>query len=98
MLITSGPVPVYLFCSSSDDFDTDEQLFSRTAYYLVTLVVVHNFLCICTMLIVIQPKIYEFYCTLTQRVGVAGIFFFISFESNVDSDLPELYTNFFQQF
>ena len=50
------------------------------------------------MLIVIQPKIYEFYCTLTQRVGVAGIFFFISFESNVDSDLPELYTNFFQQF
>ena len=34
---------------------------TRTAYYHVTLVLVqlHSFLCICTILILIQPKIYD---------------------------------------
>ena len=34
---------------------------------LLTLVQVHNFICTCTMLILVEPKIYEFYSTLYKK-------------------------------
>ena len=52
----------------------------RTA---VTLVPVHSFLCTCTILILIQPKIYNFFSTLTHRVGVVGNFFLDLCESTL---------------
>ena len=53
---------------------------TRTAYYPVTVVRVHNFLFMCTMLILISQHIYS---TLTHRAGVVGKFFFKSVESTL---------------
>ena len=61
---------------------------TQTAYYPVTLLPIHNFLCMCTMLILILPKIYEFYSTLTHRAGVVDKFVLF------DSILPVLFTQF----
>ena len=51
-----------------------------------------QFLCTCSMLILI-PKIYDIYSTLTNRAGVSGDVFLVSVRVHFDSDLPELFTN-----
>ena len=44
-------------------------------------------------MLILIPKIYDIYSTLTNRAGVSGDVFLVSVRVHFDSDLPELFTN-----
>ena len=79
---------------------------TRTTYYPVTLVPVHNFLCTCTMPILIQPKIFEFYSSLSHGAFWWTIFSLYLCESTLTvtchiftplrADFPAVFASFLQ--